>query len=353
MNELSRHIEHLMLRHDCVTIPQLGAFVTQWIDATWAQDEPLLLPPRRSVRFNTDIIADDGLLVGSIQRTYNISPSEAKHKVQTLVLRLRQQLLTEGCADFGTLGQFTQDEDGNLTFEPCPAGAVTPTFYGMEALFFPRLDKVQKARAMRHNAQHDERPRLLSVSTNNGDIDIHIGHRLIRNVGVAAALAVLFFLLPIHIGTTSLHAPSEAAIGHHSSGSTEVRRVQEIQSVQEVQRVQEIQEVQEVQPSATTFESTINSVEERVDASKDLNAQVPQTRFAVVLASAIPQKRAERYASELTGKGVTGVSVLKRGKMVRVVIDGFLSEQRAHEEISALRERSSEFASAWVMRIDE
>ena len=333
-----------MLRHDCVTIPQLGAFVTQWIDATWAQDEPLFLPPRRSVRFNTDIRTDDGLLVDSIQRTYHISQAEAKRKVQTLVLSLRQQLLTDGWADFGTLGQFTQDEDGILNFEPCPAGAVTPSFYGLETLFFPRLDKVQKAKALRNNAQSEERPRLLSISTNHGDIDIHIGHRLVRNVGVAAALAVLFFLLPIHIGKPNHLTPSEATISPISHQNVEAQASPKATPSPETIATPAVSE--------STESPVVSDAPETPEASAVTESQVPSTRFAVVLASAIPQQRAERYAEELTAKGLTNVQVLKQGKMVRVVMDGFLTEGRAYQELNDLRERSSEFESAWVLKID-
>lgn len=41
MIELSRHIESLMLKHDCVIVPGLGGFVTQYVPARRVDDEQL------------------------------------------------------------------------------------------------------------------------------------------------------------------------------------------------------------------------------------------------------------------------------------------------------------------------
>ena len=45
MIELSRHIESLMLKHDCVIVPGLGGFVTQYVPARRVEGEQLFLPP--------------------------------------------------------------------------------------------------------------------------------------------------------------------------------------------------------------------------------------------------------------------------------------------------------------------
>ena len=342
MNELSRHIEYLLLSHDCVVIPQFGAFVTQWIGATYAAEDSLYIPPQRSVRFNTGILTDDGLLVHSFQHTYNVSEAEAKRKIQTLVLDLRQQMLADGSADFGSLGQFTQDEDGVVSFEACAAGTVTPTYFGLDAFVFPRLQPTAKARLHR-NADEVKKPRLVSIN-DHGDIDIHISHRIIRNVGVAAALVVLFFLLPTHMGMTGLFTPSTATlnpISHETAMAAAPKAVPASTTPVTVSKAA---------PASTTPATTSSSP---ATVPSPQAAQQPSPTYAVVLACAIPEKKAESYAAELIAKGLTGVRVMKHGKMVRVVMDGFLTEKRAHEEIANLHERYNEFESAWVMKIEQ
>ena len=407
MSELSQHIEALLLTHDCVVIPQLGAFVTQWIEASRADDEALLFPPQRSLRFNTSITTDDGLLVHSIRHTYRMAEADAKRKVQTLVLDLRQQLLADGQADFGALGQFTQDEDGVVAFESCSAGTVTPSYYGLDTIVFPRLQTAAKARSNRLGNAQEHRSRLFYISSTGGDIDIHIGHKLVRYTGVAAALIAIFFLLPTHLGMSPQTRPAEASIAPiaHEQHATAAKPVAKQAASVALQTATEATEpeatAQAAQPQASeacaqtaqphmseataastptataatnTKATTAAAVPTASDAvlstattaakqaqtpaAKQAQAQQaapshPTTTYAIVLASAIPLKRAESYAAQLTQQGLTGVRVRQSGKMVRVVMDGFLSEARAREQISELHELSDEFASAWLLKIED
>ena len=68
MIELSRHIESLLLHHDCVIVPGLGGFGTQYVPARRIEEEFLFLPPYRSVGFNQQLVLNDGLLVQSYMK---------------------------------------------------------------------------------------------------------------------------------------------------------------------------------------------------------------------------------------------------------------------------------------------
>ena len=65
MIELSRHIEALLLTHDCVIVPGLGGFVTQYVPAYYVEEENLFIPPHRTIAFNAGLSLNDGLLVES------------------------------------------------------------------------------------------------------------------------------------------------------------------------------------------------------------------------------------------------------------------------------------------------
>ena len=71
MKELSRHIEQLLLEHNCVIVPQLGGFVTQYVPARYVEAEKLFLPPARTVAFNPHLTLNDGLLVQSYMRVHS------------------------------------------------------------------------------------------------------------------------------------------------------------------------------------------------------------------------------------------------------------------------------------------
>ena len=193
MNALSHNIECLLLDHPCVVVPQFGAFVTLASPSVHVDHEALFFPPLRVVRFNPNVLEDDGLLVGSVRRELHCSESEAKHQVQSLVLRLRQKLLAEGQVDFGSIGIFQQDEDGHVTFSACQAGAITPTYFGLDAFVMHRLtDQQRHIKGRRKTLRHAE-----GADHESSHITIRISRRAVRTVALAAAailLCVLFFI---------------------------------------------------------------------------------------------------------------------------------------------------------------
>ena len=85
MIELSRHIEALLLEHDCVIVPGLGGFVTQYVPACRLPDEVLFLPPHRTVGFNAELTLNDGLLVQSYMQAYDTSYPETVRMIEEAV----------------------------------------------------------------------------------------------------------------------------------------------------------------------------------------------------------------------------------------------------------------------------
>ena len=82
MIELSKHIECLLLRHNCVIVPGLGGFVTQYVPARYVPEEELFFPPFRSVGFNPRLTLNDGLLVQSYMQAYDTSYPETLRIVE-------------------------------------------------------------------------------------------------------------------------------------------------------------------------------------------------------------------------------------------------------------------------------
>ena len=166
MNPLYQHIEHLLLSHDCVIVPHFGGFVAQDAAARYVEAEALFFPPVRLVRFNPDLTIGDDLLLSHICSFYGYEKSEGKRAIQTMVHQLRGQLLADGIVDFGSLGIFSQNDDGDIEFSACQAGATTPALYGLDAFSMPRLSH----RSASHNAKRralpqptDERP-LITIN---------------------------------------------------------------------------------------------------------------------------------------------------------------------------------------------
>ena len=121
MNDLALHIEYLLLRHDCVIVPGLGAFLAHRNGACFDSASGLLVPPARSLGFNAELTHSDGLLIGSVARRERVSFEAARVDVERTVASFSHQLHEAGSMPVGELGVLSVSaETDALVFEPAP-----------------------------------------------------------------------------------------------------------------------------------------------------------------------------------------------------------------------------------------
>lgn len=338
MNILFNHIEHLLLNHPCVIVPQFGAFVTMECASSRADGEEVFFPPLRIVRFNPDLVADDGLLVKSVRETYRLNDGEAKRKIQKAVLDLRQQLLADGQVDFGSIGLFSQDEDGHVSFAACQAGIVTPQFFGLDAFAMSKLSSRQRA-----NAKLQVQRTMPEEEHDSHNITIRISRKVVRYVAATAAAIILGVLFSVPVNEYTQQAtvfPTETT----SKPATAPAAPKQAKA-----------KAESAQPSSETrLSESANSPMQVENSPKQVEAQVQPNKlegFCVVLASNVSHRNADRYVADLQERGYSNATIYDNGKMLRVILSGFADESTAAAEKTRLNKLSKEFASAWVMQI--
>jgi hypothetical protein len=114
--QLSRSIEKLLYQHECVTIPQFGAFLTRSFGAK-IDYKGLFYPPRKEVNFNQLLLANDGLLAHFIAQKENISYESALRNIEKEVRNWRKRLLTQNLL-FPGLGKVQLNQDKKIQFIP-------------------------------------------------------------------------------------------------------------------------------------------------------------------------------------------------------------------------------------------
>lgn len=140
MNELAIHIEYLLLSHNCVIVPTLGAFHTMLTPARWIARESLFLPPVRNVHFDSSITDDpDAVFLQSLSEIYDLTPEQALKHCEEMVAEFHKMLVSEGTIDFGSIGVFTLEDDAEITMASCECGVLTPYYYGLDALHMQKL----------------------------------------------------------------------------------------------------------------------------------------------------------------------------------------------------------------------
>lgn len=342
MKEFIRHIEILLLDNDCVVIPGFGGFVTSHAPSTYIEDEQLFLPPIRTVGFNGQLKEDDGLLCKTYCTTYHISEQEAKNLIASHIQAIQNELLENGTCDLGSIGIFTM-ENNNIRFSPCEAGTICPSFYGLDALVFPKLT-AQETIPNYTNQIKDKK-----VCIKSDEIVIRIKKSWLNNIAAVAAVVIMFLLISPKAQNTSIISSEKADFALLMSTRPSLNTSENHNLTVPAQKTPKQAIESNSNKTKKTVSPTSAQAVEKPIAKTASTEKVTKENFCVVVASAIPETNAKIFVSNLHKEGFTDATIYKKGKMVRVVFSGFATEAEAYQKLKSLRQRSDKFNSAWIL----
>jgi hypothetical protein len=192
-NNISKHIEKLLLTNDRVAIPSFGVFNVTHVPAEYVEATGLFYPPKRVVDFVIDKSAYDTLLLQSYADALDISMPEAQRVMENDVCEVQVQLQQEGEYYFHGIGTLTKYEDKTLGFEADIAGIATPSLFGLNSFEFKPL-QAQIAEPAKKAA------RIISIAP----FGQHTSLTPLRKVAAAAvAVFVGFSFVSIPVGNGS------------------------------------------------------------------------------------------------------------------------------------------------------
>ena len=192
-NNISKHIEKLLLTNDRVAIPSFGVFNVTHVAAEYVEATGLFYPPKRVVDFVIDKSAYDTLLLQSYADALDISMPEAQRVMENDVCEVQVQLQQEGEYYFHGIGTLTKYEDKTLGFEADIAGIATPSLFGLNSFEFKPL-QAQIAEPAKKAA------RIISIAP----FGQHTSLTPLRKVAAAAvAVFVGFPFISIPVGNGS------------------------------------------------------------------------------------------------------------------------------------------------------
>ena len=330
MIELDRHIEILLLSNDCVIVPDLGGFMAHYVDARYETQEHTFLPPFRTLGFNPQLKMNDSLLVQSYIEAYDISYPEALRRIQDEVAELRQHLETEGMFELNDIGTLSLNDEGNLEFEPCEAGILTPDLYGLSSFQMKRLKVEEKI----------DEPTVQPTDLKDENT-ITIKMSWLRNMVAAAAAVVAFLMItsPISnsdtIGTTQQSAfiPFNTPQIVKTTPETDIAPAEDLEDLQ----------------LQTSDDDAADTTQVQTDTTQQ-TALDEQASYCIVLASQVSKRNAEYFIERLSKQGFDGARILETSYR-RVVYGSFSSFDAATEELRNLRKQSNQFKDCWVMQI--
>ena len=303
------------------------------VDARYDEEDASFLPPLRALGFNPQLKMNDSLLVQSYIEAYDISYPEALRRIENEVDELRQHLETNGRFELNDLGVLQLNEEGNMEFEPCEAGILTPDLYGLSTFEMKSL-AIQQAEEEPAAPVTDE----TEVQEVDDEPAITIRMSWLRNVVAVAAAVVAFFMIGTPVSNSGVQ---QSAFIHIGSNEGVAKDSSQIVSSDTLATVSDVAE--------TTVEEQASEAEQ---PATEVAEAAPAVTYTLVLASHVSKRNAENFANQLKDAGFPYASVTNV-KMVRVVYGCYPSEEEALSDLRTLRSQSRHFREAWVMKSEK
>lgn len=367
MIEFGRHLEILLLSNDCVIVPHLGGFMAHHIDAHYDESDGMFLPPLRTMGFNPQLKMNDSLLVQSYIEAYDISYPEAQRRIDAEVVELKQHLDTQGFYELNGIGVLKINEEGNLQFEPCEAGILTPNLYGLGA-----IDIKPVAQDSDLQDKEDEHAIVIKMSW-------------LRNAVAVAVAAVTFLMVttPVSNSEPGSNVQHSAFIAINTTSS----RHEAPATIEKAEPAEDRAEASDREASpanaiATTKDSVLKAEQKAkeclkaeaeaaqkkavadtkpavaAEAQKQAVAAQPAVcqkkadgTFSIILASMVSKTNAEGYVAQLKNGGF-GDAYIIENKNCRVAYGKYATKEEASKQLSALRSKSQDFKDAWILEIN-
>lgn len=318
------HIQYLISRYDCVVVSGLGAFVAQYEPARLSADGRMLLPPQRSLVFNSVISHDDGLLVGSVARREGIGYEAAREIVGRDVEMLLRRIDQEGAVTLPRVGRLQRTAGAAIAFVPdLGQGAIVNAMYAS----LPMLAIASVASSV------DPEPEILEIDL-AGRRRAKILARLKPAAKYAAAVALL-----IAAGAT-LTTPALIDRTKVDQASLSIPKVTPAKPI--------VVEAPVADETAVMTEAEKNIVENPVVMVSDLASDCDAENYKcfVIVASCSSRNEAERYIA--LKKGKDSLKVLKSDGRYRVYAAVSNDYNAAFEFKSTDQAFASANPQAWV-----
>lgn len=310
MFRITKHIERLLLVHDCVIIPGIGGFVLQTVSATYRKIDHSFQPMQKEIVFNTSLQHNDGLLAESYMQSYNTDFRKAQSMVDEDIVEMKSSLHQFGKVSLESIGSLTLGTEGQFMFHQGKADTFNVDYYGMSSFHFPALPVIER---------DDEG--VIITEKKKDTFYIPVSMRLVRGTVAVAAAILLFLLISTPVKDVKQSAYTASMIPCELLSITPSPIVKEI--VPEV--IEEIAPVVE-QPTQTV---------------------VSNKTFHIIIGSFPTEDKANEFLSAVDKSQYGNAGVVLRDDRYRVYANKFDNREDAESFLNTVRD-TEKHKDAWM-----
>ena len=255
------------------------------------------------------------------------------------------------------------NEDGNISFEPCEAGILTPDFYGLggfDMLPIAQIDNGEQQNenqnvAMTVNLAKEEQPvknetEVPATPANNSVFIaeeeekaefISIKKSWLRNMAAACIALIAFFTISTPLGSPTIEK------SQIDTGMLTRIMPKEMTPVKSNELLLPTDEPKLMETTST------DKAEKTPAMAQDREIATPTASYySIVLASRVTKRNAASYVEYLQGKGFKEARVLITDNNVKVIYGNYRSESEAYNTLNRLHTNEA-FTDGWITKVKE
>ncbi|MFK7784872.1 MAG: SPOR domain-containing protein [Crocinitomicaceae bacterium] len=145
MKHIEQAIGDLLLRHNCVIVPTFGGFVAEQLSAKIDYEKGVMVPPRKALLFNKQLISNDGLLINELASRKAVSFDEASSEVASVVSEWSHRLENGERIELDRVGILFYDANNNVQFEQDRFFNLLLASFGLDQVHFIAQNEVEEA----------------------------------------------------------------------------------------------------------------------------------------------------------------------------------------------------------------
>lgn len=323
MERINHHIKTLLSAHDCVIVPNFGAFIADYSPAVIRDDKSTI--PSKDILFNRKLTRNDGLLISALIEEEGIEYAQAKQEIARYVAKTKTLLDNGETVVYEGIGTLSLDEAGFIQFVGNEENTCLLDSYGLQAITLEKINKEDATVIKDAHANSNRKTQRI----------------VMRVASVAAVIAlILIFSTPL----TDEPASDYAALGFDSSTPDVLTNSTPVSALKDGKKTY-------------IAENTTSSIAEHKDSSslasednKEQKSSEAQKAYHIIIASLATETMANDYVKTFQRKyDFDSVEMLSGSGRYRISVAHFDQPNEAVAFVKSLRLLNPKFSDAWVL----
>jgi hypothetical protein len=139
--KIEQYISQLLYRHQCVTVPGFGAFLTEIHSAHLHENTNSFYPPKKVISFNSHLKNNDGLLANHIAHVEKTSYENSVASIESEVIIWNSILQVNEKFTLKNIGELSLNGEKNLVFTPSENINYLKESFGLNSFVSPMVKR--------------------------------------------------------------------------------------------------------------------------------------------------------------------------------------------------------------------